>query len=615
MGVLWRGGRALKKTTAAPKQSAKPSKVNGTDTAIVILDSDDETPASAAAQALPEAEFEGEEEELDPDQPYSSIIQQLRLPLHTAVLHISVPQIPAVSALRPADTVPGIFSKKMVFTVACADSTIRVITLPLNPPSNAAKEKPLSAKSYFGEDVVKIHGHQSVPRGVTMTWTARGEPTQREDVDDEMDVDGEGDASATPGRRRRKHRSRSRSQAQDVEGFDLLIASHSTELGGLLKIWRFELEETTLNVHHPIAPYHTLDLKKPASRIAFSTAQYPKQRHSQLLIVDSAGTARIFDPFASPSRKRRSSGGQAEYGMFVGTFKSTFENVKNIAYTPAVLAKRKAIIDAAWASDGHHILALLADGEWGVWDVDRSGPSPPADPSAFSLRGFVGTKDKEGGDKEPSSPKRSARSSLAPMTPNTRKRKEDALFHGTSSGSAVLPRGGVSVASLPPANGQAPEDAVLIWYGTEIYRIADLIKFWSRTASASNGSSLPGPGIQIQEVSLNGEAITSVSQFDTTTQANRMAVARDSLVSAEHRLIIIANTNQPLGRDLSAISSQEQFVEEETRRTDQALLTRGELDLGGMDRLLEDMEGSGTISKSLTLGAGPRKVLFAPSAA
>ncbi|CAO2656128.1 Nn.00g049310.m01.CDS01 [Neocucurbitaria sp. VM-36] len=617
VGIVWRGGRPLKKTAPSPKQPAKPAKVNGTrNDAIMIIDSDDDQPAKAASQQpAPEAEFEDEEEELDPDQPYPSITQHLRLSLNTEVLQVAVPHIPIVSSLRPADTIPTIFSKKIVFTVACADSTIRVITLPLNPAPDAVKEKPLSASSQFGEEVVKVHGHQSITRGITMTWTSKAEPSSKDEPEDDMDVDGEGDATATPGRRRRKQQSRSRSRPRVAEGFDLLVASHSAELGGVLKIWRFGLAETSLNVAHPIAPYKILTLQKPASCIAFSTAQYPKRRHSHLLIADSTGIARIFDPFASPSRKRRSSGGQNEPGAFVGTFRSTFESVKNNAHTPAVLAKRKSIIDAAWASDGHHILALLADGEWGIWDVDRSGPSPPTDPSAFSLRGYVGTSEKEGSSSGASSPKRSGRSSLAPMTPNTRRRKEETLFHGSSSNSAIATRGGVSVTSSPSTNGQASEDSVIIWYGSEVYRIADLGKFWSRTASASSGGSLPGPGLQVQEVSLLGEAVTSISQFEASTQASRVAIARDTLVSAEHRLIITTNTGQPLGRDLNAMFAQEQVEDEEMRRNDQALLSRGELDLGGMDRLLENMEDSGTISKSLTLGGGPRKVLFASSAA
>ncbi|KAF2130031.1 hypothetical protein P153DRAFT_289799 [Dothidotthia symphoricarpi CBS 119687] len=616
VGIVWRGGRPIKKSASPPKQPPKPQKVNGTSNdAIMIIDSDDDEPANAAPQPAPEAEFEDEEEELDPDQPYPSVIQQLSLSLNTEVLHIAVPQIPTASSLRPAETIPPIFGKKMVFTVICADCTVRVITMPLNPPPHSAKERCLNAKSQFGEDIVRIHGHQSIARGVTMTWTSKGEPGLEREPEDDMDVDDEVDTSATPGRRRKKQQNRSRSQTHNTDGYDLLLATHSAEMGGLLKIWRLELGEASLNVAYPIAPYKTLTLRKPASCVAFSTAQYPKSRHSQLLITDSSGAARVYDPFAPASRKRSASGGQAQSGAFVSMFRSTFEGFKNDSYTPVVLAARKPIIDAAWTSDGHHILALLADGEWGVWDVDRSGPSPPADPAAFSLRGFVGTSEKEGSTNGASSPKRSGRGSLAPMTPNTRRRKEDTLFHGSSTSTAVPTGGGVSVASLLSANGGAPEDSVIIWYGSEIYRIADLAKFWARTASSSSGNSLPSPSLaQIHDVSLLGESITSITQFETTVQASRMAIPRDALISTEHRLIITASTNRPLGRDLNAMFAQEQAEGETARRTDQALLSQGELDVGGLDRLLEDMEGSGTGIKNLTLG-GPRKVLFANSAA
>lgn len=620
MGILWRGGRPLKKSAPLPTPPPKPAKANGTgDNVIMIIDSDDDEPAATAPPTVPVADFDDEEEELDPDQPYPSIVQQVRLALGTAVLHIAVPHVPAVSTLRPADTVPLVFGSKMVFAVACADCTTRVITLPLNPPPDAAKEKRLSPKSQIGEDVFKVHGHHSVLRGISMAWTARGEASpQDDDAENAMELDDEIDATATPGRRRRKQQLRQQSKSNSTEGqggFDLLVASHSAELGGLLKIWRLELTETSVNFAHPVVPYRTLYLRKPASCVAFNTAQYPKQRHSHLLVADSAGLARIYDPFATPGHKRRAGGAQNEHGSFIATFRSTFESVKDSSLTPAILARRKAIIDAAWTSDGHHILALLADGEWGIWDVDRTGPSPPADPSAFSLRGFVGTSEREtstsGGA---SSPKRGGRNTLAPMTPNTRRRKEENLFQGSSTNSSGAMRGGVSVAASPSASGGVSEESVLIWYGSEVHRIADLAKFWARTASADSGISMSGPGLQLQDVSLFGESITSVSQFSITPQAARMAVAKDILISAEHRLIITASTSQPLGRDLNAMFAKGQQEEEFTRKVDQALLSRGELDLGGMDRLLENMEGSGTVSKTLTMG-GPRKVLFASSAA
>lgn len=630
VGVLWRGGRPLKEATSAPKQKPKPPpKVNGTsksNDAIMIIDSDDEAPPAQStttpARALPEAEFDDEEEELDPDHPYPSVTQQLRLSLNTEVLHIAVPQIPTVSALRPADTVPAIFAKKIVFTVACADYSVRVITLPLSPPSDTAKQSPFSAKSQWGEEVVKVPthaGHQSIPRGVTMTWTSRSEPTFEDESGDEMNVDDTTEASATPGRRRiRKRQSRSQSGRRSDEGWDLLIASHSTELGGLLKIWRFGLGETSVTATTPIEAYQSVPLRKLATKVAFNSAQYPKRRHSQLVITDALGNARIYDPFALSTGSRQASriaSTKAEPGCFVALFRTTFEHTKPNSTTPPLLAARKPILDAAWASDGRRILALLADGEWGIWDVDRSGPNPPSDPSAFSIRGFVVTESSRSGGGS-SSPKRSGRSTLAPMTPNTRRTKEETLFQGVPTSSSVPPRGGVSVASLLSTTGGTSEDSVVLWYGSEAFRIPDLEKFWTRAASGNdNGGSLPAPGlISLQGLALHGEAITSVNQLDTTVREARLAIPRDVLVSTDHRLIITVNTAQPLGRDLNAALAKEQAEEVEARRTDQALLARGELDIGGMGRLLEDMEGSGSVNgqRSMTLG-NPRKVLFASS--
>jgi hypothetical protein len=616
VGILWRGGRPLKKAAASKqKQAPRPApKVNGNSSdAIMIIESDDDEPAKSAPLPPP-AEFELEEDELDPDQPYPSIVQQVRLSLSTEVLHIALPQIPTVSALRPAETVPAMFNQKMVFTVACADYSVRVITLPLSPPSDAAKDAPPGAKSPFGEEVVKVPthaGHQSIPRGVSMTWTSRAAPTKDDMSEDEMQVDGGEDA--TPGRQKaRRKQSRSRSGRRSAsEGWDLLVASHSDELGGLLKLWRFALDDASLTVKSPISAYQTLNLRTLSSRIAFNSALYPKRRHSQLLITHRSGIARVYDPFARPARATLSAG-ELEPGAFVALFTTTFQRPRATIPIPASLVTRKPLIDAAWASDGHCIFALLADGEWGIWDVDRTGPNPPADPSAFSARGYIGPSESNRAATSVSSPKRSNRGSLVPMTPNTRKTKEETLFKEPSSSSMVPTRGGVSVASLPSTTGGPLEDSILVWYGSDAYRIPNLGQFWTKTASGNTGA-LSGSGLtKIPGLALYGEAITSVDQFGTTTQEARMAIPRDSLISTEHRLIITTNAVQPVGRDLNGVFAGEQAEEKEARKNDLALLTSGELDLGGMDRLLENLEGSGSGQRSLMLG-GPRKVLFASS--
>ena len=78
VGILWRGGRPLKQV-ASPKQAPKPPpKVNGTSNndVVMIIDSDDDEPAQAAPQLLPQAEFEGEEQKMS--QTYSSASSKLQ---------------------------------------------------------------------------------------------------------------------------------------------------------------------------------------------------------------------------------------------------------------------------------------------------------------------------------------------------------------------------------------------------------------------------------------------------------------------------------------------------------------------------------------------------------
>lgn len=616
VGILWRGGRPLKQPVPAPKAPAKPPpKVNGTKDAIVILDSDDDDdePAKPAAVSPPTADFEDEEEELDPDRPYPSIVQHMRLPLNTNVLHIAVPHVPTASELRPGQVIPPIFNEKIVFAVACTDFTVRIVTLPLGPPPNVVKASLSKSKTLYGEEVVKIPsyiGHQTIPAGVSMTWTSKAEPRGMVPSEDVMEVDGEEDGAAVSGRRSpRKKRAPSTSEAaKDANGFDLLVASHSADVGGLLKIWRFGLSKTSVETPDLVSAYQTVTLPNPASKITFNTAQYPKSRHSQLLIADAAGVARIYDPFAP--RGRNSSNNAT--GAFVALFRTRFESAKSSVESSPILASRKSLLDVAWVSQGYSILALLSDGEWGIWDVRPSSSTQLSDPSLFSLRNSVGTSELEKASSGPSSPKsRSSRNLLVPMTPNTRRKKEETLFQGSSS-STIPTRGGLAVASLLRSSSEVAEESVVIWYGKEIYRLVDLAKFRARTASSSSGGSLPGPGLsQVHDVPLLGEDITSVSLFNTTTREASMAVPRDLLLSAENRLIISTTTNKPAGRASMTFHSREDVEEEASKRSDQALLAHGELGIDGMQRLMDGMSGGGS-HNALTLG-NPRKVLFAPS--
>ncbi|KAF2199759.1 hypothetical protein GQ43DRAFT_433108 [Delitschia confertaspora ATCC 74209] len=632
--VLWRGGRPIKQAPEPRAEVPKPRKMNGTSADVIMLDDsdDDAQPTHRNIQQPEEAEFEEEEEEVDPDQPYPAFVQHLDLALSAEVFHVAVPQIPAIPAFRTADSIPSIFSHRIVFSVACADSSVRIITLPLNPPSAATKSNPTTKEGRWGEQMIKIgshSGHHSIPKGLTMTWTSDAEPTfdeEEEEAEEEMDLD-ENEAAPTP--RRKVHRQdRSRSALRGESGsWDLLVASHSADLGGQLCIWRFpigtEKSANIIEVPHHVVPYQTVYLNATTSKIAFNVAQYPKRRHSQLLITDVSGIARIYDPFAlinCRARRSRSAAGYEETGAFTSSFRTSFKESKDSSSAVPMLARRKPIIDAAWAADGRSIVALLADGEWGIWDIDRSGPKPPTDPTSFSLRGFVGTATSSTSsslNSTTATPKKRVdnRSSLAPMTPNTRRTKQENLFHSTTSSTNVI-RGGISIASLHSTPGAAPEDSVIIWYANEVYRIPKLAQYWGRSASgAGSGGSLLGPGLsKIQEIPLRGESIMALDQFDTTTKEARMAIPRDILITGEHRIIIITtSTSAQSGRDLGSAFARVKDEESTRSRVDQALLSTGELDLGGMDQLLDQMSNTGEPQRGLLTMGNPRKVLFASS--
>ena len=118
--------------------------------------------------------------------------------------------------------------------------------------------------------------------------------------------------------------------------------------------------------------------------------------------------------------------------------------------------------------------------------------------------------------------------------------------------------------------------------------------FWQRS-TGNNGAgfgSLYAPGLtHVSDIDLMNENITSISRFapkSTTSSLGQMNTPRDILVSAEHRIVILQNLKpRAPTKDLFG-----QATERPTAR-DQQMLDAGDLDLGGMDRMLDGMAGDG----------------------
>ncbi len=624
--ILWRGGRALKSAKKKPRDEAVGTNGNSND-AVMIIDSDDEEPAAKVADDEPA--FEEKENEIEPSEPYLPIVQDLDLNLGTDVLHLSFPNIPSNLQALSTDTVPPILSQKIVIAAACSDYSIRLLTLPLDPPSQASKDRKehsvglaRAGSGGWGEDMLVIggnSGHQTIPSGVSITFTT-ARPTSGEDTER---IQVAGDERRTPrsiSNRRVASRSRSRSRPSgDNRGWEFLLASHSPETSGLLLIFRIPIIANTTNrgancriSTDPILPFQTQYLSSPATTISFSPSLYPSRRHSQLLLADSKGALKIYRCLSPQSRlasSRRNSEHETpapEQGSWLISLYTGFDNTLSKSASIGS-SQRKQILDAKWIYGGKAIIVLLSDGEWGVWDIE--GVSPTAKKAlldrdngqsgiiggaltAFSLHGWV-----EGFPSPSSLPQGSSssgtigRSGLAPMTPGTRRVREGALFSGPNSDSEGSARGGISVIkAVESSTGKHGDEALVLWHDNRMIAIPSLSSYWARETGKINLFTSNGQDriIKIEGLDLYGESNCGVDQFPPNSPSpkvtDRSAITRDILVTGDHRFIILTTPiSEPEQQSVFAQPEKHPLV------VDQQLLAAGELDVGGMDRVLASM--------------------------
>ena len=561
----------------------------------MLIDSDEEAPY----QDNPD--FEEDDGDFDVSEPYEPIIQMLDLPLGVEVLHLAFPHLPADAQRSGLDSLPVLFSQKLVLAVACSDSSVRVISIPLLPPSPQGKNRPdlrdkasnlEAGKSVFGEQMILLSNgttHRSIPKGVSISMTS----TPPEDLDeDEV-------SSQSPDLGRNVSRSASRSRSTHRLGdyqWDLLIASHSADLSGLLLIHRIPILAGEAGLSPDLhIPWRTQYLASPTVSVHFNSALYPASRHSQLLIAEAKGVVRILDCLPQ-SRAAESSWRLSLY--------TDFETLQGST------SRRKLVLDAQWVLGGKAILALLADGKWGVWDLENAGPKPTEGANLprstpiesltkFALEGWVGDSLKSRTLLKSSSAKTENRSKLAPMTPGTRKMKQQALFTKSTSQPDGPVRGGLSVSPVKDAsNSRADDEAVLAWHGSTIAVIPSLFIHWQNKARGSGnlfGKGAKGEPRMISNIQLGGESCKKASLMPShhpSGSAKDEATPPEILVTGDHRLVIVA---PPLVEPQLPFPAPSPLL---SSTTDQQLLSRGDLDVNGMDRLLAGMSDSTTPTRN-----------------
>ncbi|RMY75451.1 hypothetical protein D0863_02588 [Hortaea werneckii] len=542
--ILWRGGRRRQDRDNHRFGQTSNTRSGNQDVIVIDDDEDMQEPASVA-----DASYEDGEEEQDSDCPYQSILQMVEVDIGTEVLHLTVPVMP--SAL------PSARNKTMrshgLVVAGCADGQQRVLRFSLAPPTDS--EKQTTAEQIARNEII-LPPSDALCNGVAATIV----PSEA------VDSRGESDAS------------------------NFLMVAVITKK---LSIYQFAIFND-LAALSPDVEEKLVSLPHAALGVAF----HPSQRLAHLLISDASGAIRIYDPLSPTlaSARPSSSGSEPDqppstsFGRWISTFHTSF------AGGPSGLAKRKHLLDAKWIMGGKAVLVLLDDGEWGIWDVSGSSQTSK-NIEAFVLNGFLGTYSVSE-SAEPTKQRR-GQSKLAPMTPNTRKAKAEALFSGPTKVPGVAAKGGISVSASNSRTGQVDE-SVVMWYNGDVYAIPSLQQFWQRSTNSGGGfGSLYSPGLtHVTDINLRNEEITSISQFDSTSNSfGQMNTQRDLLVSAEHRFIVL----QTLRPSTPSRMLFQQVAERPASR-DQRMLDAGELDLGGMDRMLDNMANG---------DARPRRVGFA----
>lgn len=569
--ILWRGGRPLH--TSSRTVTERVNDLSGTRTVHTEWNEPISIRKSTVTEAIPDKEkprYEAEDEEIDEDEPYPSFAQELKLSFGSPVVHLALPNIPQASTLQSKVQIPLIIQQRLVLVAACADASLRLVTLPLTPPSASAKRN-----GHLGAQICELSpsGFSSaMARDVTLTWTSKSTLSAAEN---NMDVD-------PP-----------QQPALADEKLDLLVASSTSAHLDILNFYRVPIAFDDLtggSIPKTVVPFHVVRLSSPSHCLRFSTSQYPSRQHSRLLIADTKGSLKIYDPFATKSRppsRDSSADASNEAGTWISAFNTAFQMPKGATSNYPGLAQRRKIIDVAWVSGAKAALVLLDHGEWGIWDIDAVTQRKM---NTFAIQGFIGTADAPPASEVKTRPTQG----LAPSTPNTRQQRQESLFGAPkpAAPTTTIPRGGVCATATSGHHGTV-DDSVVLWYGNEAYHVPSLASLWQRSLSSSGRDigSLYGPGLsRIEGLDLSGEILNGVTQFPMRSSALNLGAMsqRDFAVTGEYRFIIVQST-RPQTPAKSLFARAAAGLGDGSTMMDQQLLDRGELDLGGMDRLLDGM--------------------------
>ncbi|KAI1385790.1 uncharacterized protein F4822DRAFT_414164 [Hypoxylon trugodes] len=539
--IVWRGGRQFKPD---PVKEA-PAKQNGkvTSDAVMIIDSDEEdaAPAVKGSTFIDEPRFE---DYIDEDAPYPEITQTLDLEFGTAVLHLAILPLTPCTAEDAAWGGAEILKEKIVFSASCATREVFLITLPLTPPSPASKARSELQESLlagragngkWGESMVLLAGQTCGSDGLAMSLIKSKISTERNKSAD---------------------RSRSESRATPR----VVVAAHSPEASGVLRLWDVPLENSP-KTGQRIEPFQIEFLPKPLSSISFNPTH-----STQLLCNASTEAVRVYDYALASMPPDDSEGSFPSQGSWLISFYPPFARPSS---------SRKPILAASWIASGRAIFVLLADGQWGIWDVDGVSPQGPAlfGKRGSTIRGDALTEFNVSGYVEGTSPLRNPASRLSgsgsdfvPMTPHSRR---DAL--ATTNGPERLApvKGGVVVTPLPASASATADESVALWIGSaeHIFVIPGVLKFWEAQIRKGAGGGVnlfsgaqPTRMVRLSDLSvgLMGERCTGVGAIvrfieNGANSSGNEGLPVELLVCGEARLVVVRESETVVGTRIGGV--------------------------------------------------------------
>jgi hypothetical protein len=584
--IVWRGGRQFSELEEPESSAQEKSAANNGGDSVMIIDSDEEdAPAASTAPEGPTYDFVAEETEVDPAFPYEAVLRQIDVPLGSRVLDLAVPRVLPEEARSPLDPFPPIVKNHIVVSAVCSDLSTRVVILPLIPPHPAQTDP----KSWNIQTLTISGGvtHQDIPRGVSLTFTCQ-------EIEEEQD------------------RKKSRSRVGGSRKWDLLVATHSAEGSGVLLLHRIPIREesSTKGLSYHLVEEELVSqrriLPSPAQTIAFNPSTYPSSRHSNLLVAFHSGCVKVYSCFSvqkTSKSVRRAYSAHEEYETIDTEGRWLISLYPGFEQGPTGFPRRKTIIDAEWVLGGRAIMVLLVDGEWGVWDIEGAGPGTTKGPlhrqssvqgvtggslTAYAVSGRIMTPPNNSQSEAEQRPR------FAPMTPSTKRVREDTLLKGSMTAASPSLRGQISVWQTNSSQDQLPDESILVRHGQQSAVIPSLLSLW-RNAVRSTGTFDSSNRCRVtpfQDVNLMGENFQAIGHLPTSARRSLDAERHtfDVLVAAEHQILILAPRLKESDDAAPAAAKPEVIAE-----NDQMMLRRGELDVEGMGRLLNGMQ-SGTAS-------------------